>query len=272
MDGPLVSLIMPAFNAEEFIEQAINSVLEQSYSNWELIITNDGSTDRTPELLQTYSDPRILVITQENKGVSAARNAALEKMNGKYFTFLDADDILPGSSISSRVKFAEQNARADFIAGSVLFFNEKGVQRTWVPGYKGHPLQAFIRIDETAFCNPSLFIRKKQEVVYRFRDGMTHVEDLLFFATIAQQQEHYYDHIKEVVYHYRVSGSSAMSNLRGLENGYWTFYHSVKQFPNALKKNISYLKWRIIRIMILSYMAAGKFADAIKVVPKMITR
>ncbi|HWJ29621.1 MAG TPA: hypothetical protein VNS32_23990, partial [Flavisolibacter sp.] len=66
--------------------------------------------------------------------------------------------------------------------------------------------------------------------------------------------------------------NSAMSNLSGLEKGYWTFYQAAKEFSKALPENIRYLKWRIIRIMILSYLAAGKIIPAIKVVPKIFTK
>jgi glycosyltransferase involved in cell wall biosynthesis len=272
MGGPLVSVIMPAYNAENFLSESINSLLGQTYGNWELVVTNDGSTDATADILNSFADNRIRIISQSNKGVSAARNAALRMMKGKYFTFLDADDILPKESLAIRVRFAETHSNVDFVGGNVCFFNKTGTQRTWKAGFKGDPLQAFIRIDETAFCNPSLFIRIKPGLTYSFKEGMSHVEDLLFFASVANQQPQYYDYVDEVVYHYRVSESSAMSNLAGLENGYWTFYQSVKQYPQALPKNIHYLKWRIIRIMFLSYLAGGKFIRALNVMPKIFTK
>jgi glycosyltransferase involved in cell wall biosynthesis len=272
MKGPLVSVIMPAYNAEKYLRESIDSLLNQTYSNWELIVTNDGSSDGTADILQSYSDNRIKVLTQGNKGVSAARNAALAVMNGSYFTFLDADDRLSTDSLYARVEFAERNPAVDFVGGAVCFFNSKGPQKVWRPAYKGDPLQAFIRIDERVFCNPALLIRKKDGVSYRYKDGMTHVEDLLFFASVARQQLQHYDYVDEVVYYYRTSENSAMSNLTGLENGYWTFYDSVKNFPEAKKNNIRYLKWRIIRIMILSYLAAGKLIKAVKVVPKIFLK
>jgi glycosyltransferase involved in cell wall biosynthesis len=272
MNGPLVSVIMPAYNAESHLKEAIDSVLGQTYTDWELIIANDGSTDATPAILRSYTDPRIKKIDQPNKGVSAARNAAMALMNGKYFTFLDADDLLPEESLAIRVRFAEANPSVDFIGGSVCYFNAKGIQRTWMPGYKGDPFQAFIRINETAFCNPSLFLRKRSGIKYSFKEGMSHVEDLLFFATVASQEKQYYDHVNDVVYHYRVTDNSAMSNLKGLEKGYWTFYETVKGLPGALPRNIRYLKWRIIRIMILSYLAAGRLGLSFGVVPKIFTK
>ena len=88
----LVSIMMPAYNAENYIVSAIDSILAQTYENWELIVVNDGSTDRTGEILSEYKDDRIHVYTQENRGEAAARNLALSKMNGQFLSFLDSDD------------------------------------------------------------------------------------------------------------------------------------------------------------------------------------
>ncbi|MGZ5218801.1 MAG: glycosyltransferase family 2 protein [Chitinophagaceae bacterium] len=272
MEVPLVSVIMPVFNAEKFLPDSIGSLLNQTYKNWELLVTDDGSTDGSASVINSFPDARIKLFSQQNKGVGAARNAALSKMQGVYFTFLDADDILPPDSLSSRVDFAEHNQGINIVGGNVAFFNQHGVQRTWKADYLGDPFHAFTRIDERAFCNPSLFIRRITGIDYSFRQGLTHVEDLLFFTYISGQQPQVYASLDKLVYLYRVSDSSAMSNLRGLEKGYWTFYDFVKNQPKALPSNIRYLKWRIIRIMGLSYLAAGKFFDALKVVPKILSK
>lgn len=93
MQAGLVSVMMPAYNAEQYIGQAIESVLDQSYPHWELIIVNDGSTDRTVDIALLFADPRIKIIHQDNSGESAARNTALKHMQGEFVAFLDADDI-----------------------------------------------------------------------------------------------------------------------------------------------------------------------------------
>jgi glycosyltransferase involved in cell wall biosynthesis len=92
---PLISVCMPAYNAESYIEDAINSVLKQTYDNWELIIVNDGSKDFTLNKAITYeNDARIKVITQENKGQCSASNRAYKESSGDFIKFLDADDII----------------------------------------------------------------------------------------------------------------------------------------------------------------------------------
>ena len=92
---PLVSIIMPAFNAELFIREAVISIINQSYANWELLVIDDGSTDNTQLVLSEFKDPRVKQFKlHPNQGVSSARNIGLQNLHGDYFTFLDADDIM----------------------------------------------------------------------------------------------------------------------------------------------------------------------------------
>lgn len=89
----MISIIIPAYNAEKYIERSINSVLNQSYPDIELIVVNDGSTDRTSKILESYGD-KIRYFYQENRGVASARNLGIEIANGNYIAFLDSDDYL----------------------------------------------------------------------------------------------------------------------------------------------------------------------------------
>jgi glycosyltransferase involved in cell wall biosynthesis len=88
-----VSVIMPVYNGELFLKQAIDSLLAQSCQDWELIVIDDGSTDRTPQIIKQYTDKRIKVIRQANRGEAGARNTGLQHITGEYIAFLDADDI-----------------------------------------------------------------------------------------------------------------------------------------------------------------------------------
>jgi glycosyltransferase involved in cell wall biosynthesis len=92
---PLVSVIVPAYNAEEFIGETLNSALSQTYSNIEILVVDDGSQDRTSEVVKAFvqKDERVILLQQANAGVAAARNLAIEKSRGEYIAPLDADDI-----------------------------------------------------------------------------------------------------------------------------------------------------------------------------------
>ena len=108
----LVSIIMPCYNSESFIGNAINSVLEQSYSDWELIVCDDGSTDSSVTIAREYesSDSRISVITNKyEKGAPGARNTCLDVAEGRYIAFLDADDLWLPSKLSLQIDFMLRN-------------------------------------------------------------------------------------------------------------------------------------------------------------------
>jgi teichuronic acid biosynthesis glycosyltransferase TuaG len=114
-----ISVIMPAYNAEKFISQSIESVLNQTFVEWELIIVDDGSTDKTSEIVKKYArtDKRIKLFYQENGKQGKARNLAISKSDGKYLAFLDADDIMLPNHLDIQLK------RIDFLKADLVFSN-----------------------------------------------------------------------------------------------------------------------------------------------------
>ena len=104
MNNPLVSVIIPLYNAEEYIEECIESVFQQTYPNIEIIVVNDGSTDSSLSVLSSIQKKRnLIIISQQNKGASAARNTGIKHAKGNYFQFLDADDKLPSNKIEEQI-------------------------------------------------------------------------------------------------------------------------------------------------------------------------
>ena len=91
-----LSVIMPVYNGEQYLNYSIQSVLNQTYKDYELILVDDGSTDHSLEICEKYQskDERIRVISQENKGISGARNAGIDIATGEYITFMDSDDVI----------------------------------------------------------------------------------------------------------------------------------------------------------------------------------
>ncbi|MGD7037002.1 glycosyltransferase family 2 protein [Methylotuvimicrobium buryatense] len=110
----LISVVIPAFNAEAFIHKAIDSVLTQYYSHFELIVVNDGSTDNTEKIIQNYSDTRIRLISQRNGGLSHARNTGIQSSQGNYIAFLDADDYWLPEKLSQQIDFLQKNPDIGF--------------------------------------------------------------------------------------------------------------------------------------------------------------
>lgn len=261
---PLVSIIMPAYNAAEYISEAIESVLAQSHKDWELLVINDGSQDNTEEKVLAFDDSRIRYFIQENRGVSAARNVGLDKMQGDFFCFLDADDAYPPNSLAARLELLEKDPKVDFVDGKVEIRDAQlqKVERVWTPDFEGNPKRALIRLNDKCFFGPSWMIRIKHEQPYQMQVRMTHAEDLLFYISISASGN--YAWTSEVVLHYRNDGHSAMANLRGLENGYNELYQIIKAKQWGQPDDWLYLRRRIRRIMFASYLRKGKIWAALR--------
>lgn len=117
--APLVSVVMPAYNAENYIEDAVNSILNQTYGNFEFIIIDDGSTDRTVEILKKFTDIRIKLISHEqNEGNYPARNKGCRLAKGKYIAVMDADDIAFSERLAIQVKYMEENPEVQLCGGA----------------------------------------------------------------------------------------------------------------------------------------------------------
>ena len=124
-----VSVIIPTLNWEDFIERAIDSVLNQTYKNFEIIIVDDGSSDRTPDLLKKYAnDSRIYVITNKtNAGQAAANNSALEKISGEYIAYLDCDDLMLKRRLELQVGAFKLDSNLGLVHSDIFHvLNDKG--------------------------------------------------------------------------------------------------------------------------------------------------
>lgn len=144
---PRVSIIVPAYNCERYIEEALDSVFAQDYPNKEVIVVNDGSSDATLSILQAYDKP-IVIVDQANAGAAAARNTGMEKATGQYLAFLDADDIWLVGKLTRQVRFLEEHADYGLVYSNWV---------CWTPDEHGR----FIRQD---FANQRNGILVKQAV------------------------------------------------------------------------------------------------------------
>ena len=127
MEDKKVSIIIPAYNVENYIEDCLESILNQTYTNIEVIIVNDGSTDGTLEKITPYADKdkRIIILNQENQGVSATRNNGIEIAKGEYFAFFDADDYIPQNAIELFVKESKETDAEIVVSNFIRIKNGK---------------------------------------------------------------------------------------------------------------------------------------------------
>lgn len=256
---PLVSIIMPAYNAERYIEEAVHSVIQQTWQNWELIIVNDGSTDGTQVYLDTLVDSRIRVIKQKNKGVSAARNVALDIVQGKFITFLDADDTLTANSIMDRANYLVTHSNVDIVLGRRLVKdkNMSKLIRIDQPEYTGYLKYKILSFDGSAFLGPYLFFRHDLLGNVRFNEFMTHAEDWLFYITLAFKRNAYISSIDSNICSYRRGHLSAMADLEKLQNGYSSLIKELKKIEFT-RLQVCAVKIRLAKIMFLSWLRISK--------------
>jgi teichuronic acid biosynthesis glycosyltransferase TuaG len=260
----LISIIMPAYNAEKYIIEAIESVIKQTYQNWELLIVNDGSKDNTEEVILSFEDSRIQYYIKENGGVSSARNLALNQMKGEYFCFLDADDYFTPNSLQSRLNVFQSDEKVAFVDGEIDVFDNqtKKILRTFKPTFQGVPTKDLLQLSGRCFFSITWLIKRRVDINYHFREDMSHAEDLLFFIVNSDKQ--IYDSTSDKIMCYRKGNVSAMSNVNALEVGYWQLYAQVKKLSFVRKIDLFFMASKIKQFMFLEYVNSKDYILAIK--------
>lgn len=262
----MISIITPFYQSAAYIGDAINSVLNQQYEDWELILINDGSTDASKEIALSFYDNRIKYLEQDNKGVSAARNLGLKQMKGDFFCFLDADDVLPVRSLESRYILLKNHPFLSFVDGRVQKFDQNMdvLLQIWQPNLTDNLLRDLVKLTGNSFFSPTWMIRKQKNRNYQFRTCLSHGEDLFFFMELARTNGSYAI-TNETILNYRDSPNSAMKNLIGLENGYRFIESQIKNWRELSNKDLSTFRFRYKRAMFLAYLKELNFGNAIKV-------
>jgi len=161
MDEPKITVMMPCFNAEYFISDAIQSVLVQSFRDFEFLIINDGSTDRTRELIKSFKDERIVVIDQKNQGVAVALNNGLKHARAPYIARFDADDICFANRLEKQYRFMISNPDC-IIAGSGADYidNSGNYIFTHLPQFTTHDEIQQLHYNLCPFIHASVIYKK----------------------------------------------------------------------------------------------------------------
>lgn len=262
----LISVIMPLYNKAKFVKDAIQSVLDQTYSQWELLVINDGSTDNSLALIEEFSDPRIRLFSQTNQGASAARNIGLREMRGEFFCFLDADDALTPESLMVRLEMFESDPTLGFVDGKVLVMDCQlhVLRRSWSPQFYGNPFHDLVSLTGRSFFGLTWMIKRQRSLVYRMNEQLTHSEDLFFYMLLSRT-EGLYAYTKSAIMLYRDSPDSAMKNLKGLERGYRLVYDTIKEWVDIDKRSLAEYRQKTKRIMFRSYLKKGMIYQAWKI-------
>ncbi|MBB4036141.1 glycosyltransferase involved in cell wall biosynthesis [Dysgonomonas hofstadii] len=188
MSNPLVSVLIPCYNVEKFVEESVNSILNQTYTHIEVIAINDCSTDRTGEILYSLAkeDPRITVISnEENLKLIKTLNKGIKLCSGEYIARMDSDDIALPTRIEKEVDFLEKNKDHDIVSTLFYAFRSENPNRKDLhhSPLTDEELRAFI-LFKSGICHPAVMIRKRvfTELGLSFEQEYLHVEDYALWS------------------------------------------------------------------------------------------
>lgn len=222
MNLPLVTVLMPVYNGEEFLNDAIISILGQSFEEFEFLIINDGSTDSTEKIILSYKDNRIRYVKNEtNLKLIETLNKGIVLSQGKYVVRMDADDISAVDRIEKQVAFMEKNPEVG-LCGS-WFTRFEGDDERICKYVEQHDEILFKMFYQCHFCHPSLIIRKKilEGMVSPFNEDYIHAEDYELYYQLSKKCK--FHNIQDTLLKYRIHNLSI------------SIQNECVQYENALK-------------------------------------
>tara|TARA_B110000196_G_C21122270_1_gene653851 strand:- start:161 stop:1060 length:900 start_codon:yes stop_codon:yes gene_type:complete len=207
-----LSVVMSAYNAAEYICESIQSIIDQSFSNYEFIIVNDASTDNTLDLISSFSDPRIIVINNaHNMGLAFSLNKALDLCSGEYVARMDADDIAYENRFLEQVEFLDANKNIIVLGTDIEYFGIDSAlvkpNCKWIKEYdKNIKLQLLYG---NAFAHPTVMIRKEIlcHLDYVYDENLRRSQDYDLWVRLAGYGE--FSNLKKKLLKYRVSPDMA---------------------------------------------------------------
>ncbi|MDJ0690560.1 MAG: glycosyltransferase [Xenococcaceae cyanobacterium MO_188.B32] len=254
-----VSVIIPTYNSGRYIEEAIDSVLAQTYTNYEIIVVDDGSTDNTSQIVQAYGD-RVLYWYQENQGVASARNVGIEKAKGELIAFLDADDFFLPEKLAKQVAYFEEDSSLGMTISGWRLVDERGKKifdaELWQ--YAPQLDLATAIIHKPARPSATMLSRYWCQKVNGFNTSLSSAEDLDFLLRLLLMGcEAYW--LPEVLTCYRQHFGSLMSGGKTLLKNTETVIEKFFARPD-LPENILKLKERE-RYQCLVWLACRMYYD-----------
>lgn len=212
-NNPVVSVVMPAYNAEKYLREAIDSILTQTYKDFEFIIINDGSTDRTKEIIQSYSDPRIIYLENEkNSGICVTLNKGLDAARGRYIARMDSDDISMPERLAVQVDYLDQHPNVGVIGSYLQLIDENGANK-YIFEFSPDPDECYINmIFATSVGHPSVLIRKSclKENNLEYEEYFRGMEDFYLWWQLAKHTQ--ISNIPRPLLYYRCHGSQVTKN------------------------------------------------------------
>ena len=200
---------MPVYNTkEEFLRAAIESILNQTYSDFEFIIVNDGSTNNAEEVILSYKDDRIVYLKQENQGIVSALNNGWDKANGEFIARMDSDDISFPQRLEKQIKFLEENSEYSLVGSWTEVIPNKRVIKLPTD------IKLMDLLADCTFIHPSIMFRKSDFDKYnlRYTEDAKYAEDYLLYSRAVANLK--MTNLQEVLLNYRVYPDNSSSSNR----------------------------------------------------------
>ena len=225
---PLISIIMPAYNCEKYIEDSIKSVLYQTYQNWELIVIDDKSKDNTYALLNKLKvqDNRIKVFQNErNMGVGQTRNRGVELANGQWIAFLDSDDLWKKEKLEKQIQKLKEQQQAKLLFTASAFISEDGTPKDYILHIPEKVNRKQLLKQNIISCS-SVLVQKSYLKKYPMSGNVMIHEDFAVWLQILSEETYAYG-IDEPLLVYRVSANSKSGNKIKAAKMNWNTYKYV---------------------------------------------
>lgn len=231
MEKALVSIVTPLYNAEQYISQTINSILNQSYDNWELIIIDDVSSDNSLQVVEKYcaQDTRIrFILLEKNSGPAVARNTGIREAKGKYLTFIDSDDLWDKNFLEKSIEYIE-NKGCSFVFSSYRRSDENlnKLYDDYIVPYSIN--YSDLLKSNVISCLTAFIDIEKIGKIYMNDTFLSH-EDYSLWLNILKKIDYAYG-IKDVMATYRIRKKSVSRNKIKMANTQWKFLREVEKLP-----------------------------------------
>jgi hypothetical protein len=213
MVKPRLSIIVPAYNVESFIAAAVQSALSQSFRDLEIIVVNDGSSDRTLDELSAFNDPRLRIISQENAGLSAARNVGIDLARGEYIGLLDGDDVWHPDKAASHIALLDENPGVGVVQSYCAYIDEGGHDTGQVLVTATEDLSLSSLIARNDLSVNAVLRRSVIDRAGRFNETLRASEDWEMWVRIKHRTECVFQGIPVPLVGYRVRSGSLTTNF-----------------------------------------------------------
>ena len=248
--NPKVSVIVPVYKVEKYIKKCVNSIINQTYKNLEIILVDDGSPDKCPQICDDYAekDSRIKVIHSVNQGVSCARNQGIKASSGEYVTFVDSDDWLPNHAIEQLVTAIEEN-NADFCFGNTIEVGAIHTARVFDVGRKcidKSDEEEFISYISKMYMTPWGKLYRRQileQSDINFPKGVQYGEDTNFLLKYLCACNHLCSIDSNVYFYNRMVIFSATRKYHP-QIHYWVS-NNINELKNAMENSSDLLIWNM---------------------------